>query len=212
MNKQGNISMPVIRRLPKYYRTLSELLQNDITRISSKELSIRLGLTASQIRQDLSCFGGFGQQGYGYKVSQLKQEIGNILGMNFKYKTILLGAGNLGKAVAMYMLSKDRSLSICGIFDKDPNIIGKDINNITVSNIDELENFCNINKPEVAIICVPKSNAAPTFDRLYALGIKNYWNFSNYDFNVMHDDVIVENTHISDSFMTLCYLISNQKN
>lgn len=209
MHKYENISTPVIRRLPRYHRFLGELLDRGVTRISSRELSEKMGLTASQIRQDLNCFGGFGQQGYGYAVFELYKEIGLILGLNHSYQTILIGAGNLGRAVATHMSFEKRGFKLIGIFDNDKSKIGQTIREISVNDMDTLETFCTRNKVDVAILCVPKGAANILSDRLYALGIKNYWNFSHFDLAVKFPDVIVENVHLNDSLMTLCYRISD---
>ncbi len=209
MHKYGNISAPVIKRLPRYYRFLGELIDKDVTRISSRELSDKMGLTASQIRQDLNCFGGFGQQGYGYSVQGLYNEIGHILGLNHMYRAVLIGAGNLGKAVAMHMSFEKRGFRLIGIFDNDPHKIGTIIRNIEVTDLDKLEEFCRDHKTDVAIFCVPKAAVPGIAERLYHLGIKNYWNFSHYDLSVCYDDIIVENVHLNDSLMILCYKISD---
>lgn len=200
--------MSVIRRLPRYYRFLSDLMQNHVSRISSRELSDKMGLTASQIRQDLNCFGGFGQQGYGYMVEQLHREIGNILGLSQNHQCILIGAGNLGRAVATHMSFEARGFSLIGIFDQNQKLIGTSIRGIPVQDISHLEDFCKKNKPNMAILCVPRDSVAALADRLYSLGIRNYWNFSHYDLAIKFPDVIVENVHLSDSLMTLCYRIS----
>lgn len=209
MHKYQNISDPVIKRLPRYYRFLGELLDKGVTRISSKQLSDKMGFTASQIRQDLNCFGGFGQQGYGYSVESLYQEIGNILGLNHSYKAILIGAGNLGKAVATHMSFEKRGFRLIGIFDNDPAKIGTTIRDITVTDLDDLENFCKNNVADAAIFCVPKTATPRIAERLHKLGIKNYWNFSHYDLSIDYDDIIVENVHLNDSLMILCYRISD---
>ena len=208
MPKRDNISMSVIRRLPRYYRFLSDLMQNHVSRISSRELSDKMGLTASQIRQDLNCFGGFGQQGYGYMVEQLHREIGNILGLSQNHQCILIGAGNLGRAVATHMSFEARGFSLIGIFDQNQKLIGTSIRGIPVQDISHLEDFCKKNKPNMAILCVPRDSVAALADRLYSLGIRNYWNFSHYDLAIKFPDVIVENVHLSDSLMTLGYRIS----
>ncbi len=209
MHKYENISAPVIKRLPRYYRFLGELMDNGITRISSKELSAKMGLTASQIRQDLNCFGGFGQQGYGYSVEGLYNEIGHILGLDHSYRTILIGAGNLGKAVATHMSFEKRGFKLVGIFDNDKSKVGSVIRDIAVTDLDDLEDFCKDNAADVAIFCVPKYAVASIADRLYKLGIRNFWNFSHYDLSVRYDDIIVENVHLNDSLMILCYKISD---
>lgn len=209
MHKYENISTPVIRRLPRYYRFLGELLDNGVTRISSRELSEKMGLKASQIRQDLNCFGGFGQQGYGYSVEDLHKEIGLILGLDHSYRAILVGAGNLGRAVATHMSFEKRGFKLIGIFDNDKNKIGQKIRENFILNMDTIEDFCTQNHVDVAILCVPKGATDSLSDRLYALGIKNYWNFSHFDLAVKYPDVIVENVHLNDSLMTLCYRISD---
>ena len=194
MSKNDSISMSVIRRLPRYYRFLSELNDQNIDKISSTKLAQIMNVTASQVRQDLNCFGGFGQQGYGYSVSQLKEEIKNILGLNNDYKAILIGAGNLGKAVAMHMN-----------FEK----VGSKLNGITVKNESELDDFCNKNHIDTAFLCIPRVCVENVLDKLYSHGIKNYWNFSHYDINARYNDTMVENVHLSDSLMTLCYRMNN---
>lgn len=210
MAKKDNISMSVIRRLPRYYRFLSELNDKGTTRISSKELSIKMGLTASQIRQDLNCFGEFGQQGYGYDVEHLRNEIGNILGLNSIYSAILIGAGNLGRAIATHISFNKIGFELKGIFDKSESCVGKSIRGMSISHINDINSFCQKNKISVAILCVPKEASLEIVQHLYNLGIKNYWNFSHYDLSVKFDDVIVENVHLNDSLMTLCYRISNK--
>ena len=187
-------------------------MENGITRISSRELSAKMGLTASQIRQDLNCFGGFGQQGYGYIVDQLQNEIANILGLQNSYSTILIGAGNLGRAVAMHLSFEARGFNLVGIFDKAPDLFGREIRGVKVQDIAGLEEFCKKNKPEMAVLCLPREAVADLADRLHALGVKNYWNFSHYDLAIKFDDIIVENVHLSDSLMTMCYRITNEDN
>ena len=208
MNKFNSISAPVIRRLPRYYRFLGELKEKGVTRFSSKELSDKMGFTASLIRQDLNCFGAFGQQGYGYSVDSLYNEIGQILGLEHSYNAILLGAGNLGRAVATHMSFEKRGFRLTGIFDIDESKVGAVIRDIPVSDMSGLEKFCFENHTDAAILCVPKSAAPELSEKLYQLGIRNYWNFSHYDLSVDHDDIIVENVHLNDSLMILCYRIS----
>lgn len=201
--------MSVIRRLPRYHRFLSQLREKGVTRISSTELSSRLGLTASQIRQDLNCFGGFGQQGYGYIVDQLCDEIGSILGLQNQYKAILVGAGNLGQAIASHMNFSDDGFTLAGIFDSSPFKIGNRINGIEVLDMEKLEQFCAREKPVMAVLCVPREAVSELSDRLYELRIRSFWNFSHYDIAIRHPDAIVENVHLNDSLMTLCYQINN---
>lgn len=200
------ISDSVIKRLPRYYRFLGELKTAGMTRISSRELSEKMGLTASQIRQDLNCFGGFGQQGYGYNVPELHAKIGEILGVGIERKTILLGAGNLGKAVCNKIFGVNSGFRLIGIFDKNEAICGNMIKGIPVRNIDYLENFCIDNKPVCAVICIPSNDMKELTDSLINLGIKSFWNFSNYDIAMAHPEVLVENVHLTDSLMTLGYL------
>ncbi|MBE6823716.1 MAG: redox-sensing transcriptional repressor Rex [Ruminococcaceae bacterium] len=206
------ISMPVIRRLPRYHRFLSELESQGVERISSNQLASIMRSTASQIRQDLNCFGGFGQQGYGYPVSQLKEEIGKILGLDKKFNAILLGAGNLGKAVATHMNFSRQGFELTAVFDKSEEIVGTMLRGITIMSDDEIERYCHENKIDAAFLCLPRNSVKPLIDKLYSLGIKNFWNFSHYDIKNDYKDVIVENVHMSDSLMTLCYRINESYN
>ncbi len=205
MSKSNGVSMSVIRRLPRYYRFLGKLIQKNIPRISSKKLSEMLGITASQIRQDLHCFGEFGQQGYGYNVNDLHKEIEDILGISHQTNAILIGAGNLGKAILSYMNFNDKGFNLVGVFDQNIDIIGKNIAGYDVLNISDLKNFCEKNSPKVAILCIPQESAENLAQTLVDLGIKGFWNFSHYDFAINFDNVIVENVHISDSLLTLCF-------
>ena len=209
MSKSINISKSVIRRLPRYYRFLGELEDQQISKISSRELSERMHLTASQIRQDLNCFGGFGQQGYGYNVSELRKEIGRILGVDKHRKTILIGAGNLGTALAVHINFEKSGCSLIGIFDSNKKIVGNPLGKLTITDIDDLEKFCRENKPEVAVLCIPKSVTKEIVDRLTELGVRSFWNFSHYDINVEHKNIIVENVHLGDSLLTLSYGVNN---
>lgn len=209
MSKNDSISMSVIRRLPRYYRFLSELNDQNIDKISSTKLAQIMNVTASQVRQDLNCFGGFGQQGYGYSVSQLKEEIKNILGLNNDYKAILIGAGNLGKAVAMHMNFEKLGFELIACFDNNEQKVGSKLNGLTVKNESELDDFCNKNHIDTAFLCIPRICVENVLDKLYSHGIKNYWNFSHYDINARYNDTMVENVHLSDSLMTLCYRMNN---
>lgn len=206
---KNDISLAVIKRLPRYYRFLGELKKADVQRISSGELSKRMGFTASQIRQDLNCFGGFGQQGYGYNVAQLYKEIGKILGVDKKAKTVLIGAGNLGRAVAAHMSFEERGFNLIGIFDKNEALAGQLVRNLPIRHIDGLYDFCRDNAPTVAVLCIPGEHAEMITDELVRLGVKGFWNFSHYDIAAYHPDVAVENVHLSDSLMTLSYYINN---
>ncbi|MBP9989782.1 MAG: redox-sensing transcriptional repressor Rex [Ruminococcus sp.] len=212
MNKEKKeISMSVIKRLPRYYRFLGELKKHGIVRISSKELSQKMGFTASQIRQDLNCFGGFGQQGYGYNVEQLQSEIGRILGVDKGFKTILIGCGNLGKAIASHMTFEDRGFELDGLFDKNAEKMSDvRIKGLSVNPIEDLENYCKEVEPVVAVLCIPSESTKDIVERLVALGINNFWNFSHYDIVSHFPNVTVENVHLNDSLMTLSYQIGNK--
>lgn len=205
MAKRENVSMSVIKRLPRYYRFLSDLDNNGVTRISSRELSQRMNLTASQIRQDLNCFGGFGQQGYGYNVEQLYKEIGQILGVDRGHKTILIGAGNLGRALASHMSFEKKGFNLIGIFDRNEAVAGQMVRGIPVRHVDGLEDFCINNHPRVAVLCIPRDNVQSIVELLISLGIKGFWNFTHYDFAGKYPDVYIENVHLGDTLMTLCY-------
>lgn len=209
MAKNEHISMSVVRRLPRYYRFLYDLKENGITRISSRELSQRMGLTASQIRQDLNCFGGFGQQGYGYMVEQLYEEIGRILGMDHLSPTVMLGAGNMGRAIANHMDFEHRGIRLVGVFDDSPDVVGQTIRGMTVRPTGELETVCEAEQPEVAILCIPKEAAPAIVDRLVRYGVRGFWNFSHYDINYNHPEAVVENVHLGDSLMTLSYQLKS---
>ena len=204
-----DVPIVVIKRLPRYYRYLSELIKQGVTRISSNALSKKMGVTASQIRQDFNCFGGFGQQGYGYNVEHLREEIAYILGLKNGYKTILIGAGNLGHALANHANFKKRGFTLSGIFDVSADVIGTTIAGIEVLDIAELETFMEKNKPDIAILALPKGVVQEMALRLCDLGIKGLWNFSYSDIDVP-GDVPFENVHLSDSLMTLSYNITKK--
>lgn len=209
MASRDEISLSVIKRLPRYYRFLQSLKENGIVRISSKELAARMGLTASQIRHDFNCFGGFGQQGYGYNVPELHGKIGEILGVNKEIKTILIGAGNLGKAVTNKIFSKKTGFKLIGIFDKNEALCGNIIKGIPIRNINYLENFCIDNEPVCAVTCIPSNDMGELTDLLVKVGIKSFLNFSNYDIAMAHPGVLVENVHLTDSLLTLGYLTNS---
>ncbi|MDE5564479.1 MAG: redox-sensing transcriptional repressor Rex [Oscillospiraceae bacterium] len=199
------ISTPVIRRLPRYYRFMGDLERENVERISSRELAQRMGLSASQIRQDFNCFGGFGQQGYGYHVKELREIIGNILGVHEHTGVILIGAGNLGKAIASHLDFEKRGCKLIGIFDSNPLIQGTSTADLTIMPMETLSSFCKLHSPQVAVLCIPKDAAQALADELISLGISGFWNFSHYDLRVTKPDVIVENVHLGDSLMTLAY-------
>ncbi|GAB6169107.1 redox-sensing transcriptional repressor Rex [Clostridium carnis] len=206
MEKKKNISMAVIKRLPKYHRYLQELMRNDVDRISSKELGEKIGFTASQIRQDLNCFGDFGQQGYGYNVKDLFNQISLILGLNKDYKGIIIGAGNIGQAIANYSRFSKLGLTVEAIFDANPKLIGMKIRDIEIEDIDGLSVYLQENNIDVGMICVPRINAQKVCDVLVEGGVNGIWNFAPVDL-VVPEDVIVENVHLSESLLTLIYLL-----
>lgn len=211
MSSNISISMSVIKRLPRYYRFLGKLLDEGTARISSHALSNMMGTTASQIRQDLNCFGGFGQQGYGYNVEQLYSEIGKILGVDKKIKTIIIGVGNLGRAVAMHMDFNKRGYNLIGIFDKNESLKDTEISGIKIYSMDSIFEFCKGNSPEVAILCTPTDTTEELVDNLIKAGITGFWNFSHFDILAKYPNVHVQNVHLSDSLMTLGYQIKTQK-
>ena len=206
---EKKVSASVINRLPRYYRYLGELSKCGTERISSGELSKKMGLTASQIRQDLNCFGGFGQQGYGYNVKYLHGEISKILGLNNNYTTILVGAGNMGKAFTTNTNFETRGFKLIGIFDIDPDKIGKKIGNITVSDYKDIKSFIDKEKPTMAIIAVPRDSVNSVVGDLKGFGINAFLNFS-YTEVASSDDAVVENIHLGDSLMKICYKISEK--
>lgn len=204
MNDSKNISRAVIKRLPRYYTYLKQLKEEGISRISSEELSRMMGVTASQIRQDLNHFGGFGQQGYGYNVSYLREEIGKILGLERLYPMIIIGAGNLGQALARYSHFRQRGIEVKALFDVREELIGKTEGGVEVLHIDSLEDYLKDNPAEIATIAIPKTQAVQVAPRLVKLGIRAVWNFSHVDLN-LPEDVVVENVHLSESLMRLTY-------
>ena len=211
MSKSDSISMSVIRRLPRYYRFLSELDEQRVERISSNKLAQIMNVTASQVRQDLNCFCGFGQQGYGYSVSQLKNEIRHILGLDNSYKAILIGAGNFGTAVSNHLDFNKLGFELVGGFETDRTKFGEMLGDIIIRDEDELEDFCRANHVDAAFLCIPRQSVEQTLERLYKLGIKCFWNFSHFDISAKYSDAVVENVHLSDNLMTLCYRMTNRE-
>ena len=207
MPKEG-VSIQVIRRLPRYYRYLSELETQGVEKISSTKLAYVMSSTASQIRQDLNCFGGFGQQGYGYSVAGLREEIGKILGLDRPHNTILIGAGNLGRAIATHLNFEQLGFKLTAIFEKDEKLIGTTLRGITVLPDEAIEQYIKENKIDTAILTMPKEAVENLIDKLYDCGIRSYWNFSHYDIAKKYEDVVVENVHLSDSLMTLRYMMN----
>lgn len=205
------ISQAVISRLPRYFRYLGELKDEGIERVSSQELSDIMKVTASQIRQDFNNFGGFGQQGYGYKVEYLYEEIGRILGLNKSHHLIIIGAGNLGQALANYMNFERRGFLFKGIFDKNPALYGTRIRNMRIRPMDEMETFVRESGIDIAVLTIPKTEAVAVAERLVEAGIRGIWNFAHVDLNVP-EEIQVENVHLSDSLMKLTYNISRFEN
>lgn len=200
-----DVSPAVIKRLPRYFRYLRELLKNDILRISSGELSRLMHVTASQIRQDLNCFGGFGQQGYGYNVKYLYGKISDILGVTRGYNAIIIGAGNLGSALASSPIFEKRGVTLTALFDVNPDVVGRVISGYTVLHMDRLDDYVASNKVDIAVLTLPKEVVRETAEHLASLGIKGLWNFASTEIELEGSDVVVQNVHMGDSLMTLCY-------
>ena len=211
--QEKEISQAVIRRMPRYYRYLGELLEDGGERISSNDLSKRMNVTASQIRQDLNNFGGFGQQGYGYNVKFLYEEIGKILGLNQKHNIIVIGAGNLGQALANYVKFEKLGFVITALFDVNPALEGVTVRGIKIHMLDELEDYCKNHVVDIAALTMPKEKADAIANRLVNLGIQAIWNFAHVDLDLIDKDVVVENVHLSDSLMQLSYnIVKNKQN
>lgn len=208
--EEREISKAVIKRLPRYYRYLGELLENGVERISSNELSIKMNVTASQIRQDLNNFGGFGQQGYGYNVKFLYTEIGKILGLDEDHNIIIIGAGNLGQALANYASFEKRGFVVKGIFDVNPRLKGVTIRGVEIRLMEEMKEFIVANNIEIGVLTIPKAKAPDVAAELVEGGVKAIWNFAHTDLH-LPDDIIVENVHLSESLMRLSYNVSNYK-
>ena len=211
--QEKEISQAVIRRMPRYYRYLGELLEDGVERISSNDLSKRMNVTASQSRQDLNNFGGFGQQGYGYNVKFLYEEIGKILGLNQKHNIIVIGAGNLGQALANYVKFEKLGFVITALFDVNPALEGVTVRGIKIHMLDELEDYCKDHVVDIAALTMPKEKADAIANRLVNLGIQAIWNFAHVDLDLIDKDVVVENVHLSDSLMQLSYnIVKNKQN
>lgn len=210
MRKEQKVSAAVVKRLPKYYRYLNMIASKGIIRVSSQELSNITGLTASQIRQDLNHFGGFGQQGYGYNVEELSGEIEKIIGINKNYNAIVIGIGNIGQAITQYSGFKDSSFKIIGIFDKAPKMVGKKVAGVEVRKADTLEDFLKKNDVNIAILAVPSKEAQDICDILVEHNVKGIWNFAPVDLK-LPDDVILENVHLDESLYTLTFYMNNPK-
>ncbi|NLG53810.1 MAG: redox-sensing transcriptional repressor Rex [Clostridiales bacterium] len=203
------ISMAVIRRMPKYYRYLNDLKNEGVSKISSRKLAESMGLTASQVRQDFNCFGGFGQQGYGYNVDTLHSEIASIIGVNRKHKAIIIGVGNIGRALINNFDFYQCGFTMIAAFDTDKAIVGKVLNKIPVLDVSELDAFYAENPFEVAVLTLPKAYAREIAEHMVRLGVKGIWNFTNLDLRIGDENVTVEDVHFSDSLMTLCFRITD---
>lgn len=208
--KKQNVSDAVIRRLPRYYRYLDDLHQRGIVRISSSTLGEKMAITASQIRQDLSCFGEFGQQGYGYNVEELRTEIGRILGVDKCHRIIVVGVGNLGRALIQNFRFADAGFLLEAAFDVSPALVGGMIAGVPVLNVTELERFVPEHRPEVAVLTVPQAAAQQTADRLIGLGVRGFWNFTNVELSGGTEGVRFEDVHFADSLLTLSYRITER--
>ena len=206
--KEKKVPDVVARRLPRYYRYLDDLLKKQIYRISSSELSRKMGVTASQIRQDFNFFGGFGQQGYGYNVEMLHKEIGTILGLYSGRKTIIVGAGYLGHALANHTNFKKRGFTLVEVFDNDKSKAGRKISDLTISDYDKIADFISENQPDIAILSVPRTAVKSVAENLISLGIKAIWNFSYTELDEQ-ENVVIENVHLSDSLMMLSYKLNS---
>ena len=205
-----NVSDAVIRRLPRYYRYLDDLYSKGVVRISSNSLGSKMGITASQIRQDLSCFGEFGQQGYGYNVDELRTEVGRILGVDKLHRVIIVGVGNLGHALMQNFRFLDTGFTLDSAFDISPSLIGSKVAGVPVLAMDELEDYLKEHPVDVAVLTVPHSVAQATADRLIAAGIRGFWNFTNVELSSSSEDVRFEDVHFADSLLTLSYRITER--
>ena len=210
--RYANVSPAVIRRLPRYFRYLRELIRMGKTRISSGELSRMMNVTASQIRQDLNCFGGFGQQGYGYNVNYLYGKICEILGVDSKFSAAIIGAGNLGSALVRSPMFEKRGVEVVAMFDVNKDIIGTDIGNISVYSMDEMESVLNELNVNIAVLTLPKEYAVDIAQRLKNTNINGIWNFTGKELDLLDSGIVAENVHIGDSLMTLCYELAKKEN
>lgn len=208
--EEKDISQAVIGRLPRYFRYLGELKDEGVERVSSQDLSELMKVTASQIRQDFNNFGGFGQQGYGYNVEYLYNEIGKILGLDQQHNFIIVGAGNLGRALGNYMNFERRGFIFKGMFDQNPELVGRDVRGVRVLPMESLEHFIREHEIEIAVLTIPKTSAEDVAEQLVKYGIKGIWNFAHVDLNVP-EGVQVENVHLSDSLMKLSYNINRYR-
>lgn len=208
--KKENISDAVIRRLPRYYRHLNELCSRGVVRISSHSLGQEMSITASQIRQDFSCFGEFGQQGYGYNVEELKAEIGHILGVDNDHHLIMIGVGNLGHALLQNFPFSQCGFTVDAAFDVSPAVIGTAVNGVPICSMSELDTFIQSHSVDVVVLTIPQTVAQDTANHLISLGVKGFWNFTNIELSSQVPDVQFENIHFADSLLTLSYRIANR--
>ena len=206
--EKARVSNAVVRRMPRYYRCLDELYREGVTRISSRSLAEHMGLTASQIRQDFNCFGGFGQQGYGYNIETLMHEIAGIIGLNGKKNAVIIGVGNIGRALINNFDFNKCGFNLIAAFDADKSIVGTSVSNVPIYHIDELEKFGKKSLIDVAVLTLPKKAAPSTAQRLTEMGVRGIWNFTNIELKLENGNVMVEDVHFSDSLMTLCYRIT----
>ncbi len=209
--KRVKVSNNVIRRIPRYLRKLDELAESGVTRISSFDLGQQLGLTPSQIRQDFSCFGEFGQQGYGYNVSALREQIASILGMDRGFSAILIGVGNIGRALMDNFCFSEWGFHLLSAFEVNPDLIGTELSGVPIRSMDELESFLADNPVDVAVLSVPKEAALRVTERLTKNGIRAIWNFTNVELTDPNSNILVENVHFSDSLLSLSYYVSERK-
>lgn len=209
--KRVKVSNNVIRRLPRYLRKLDDLMAGGVSRISSKELGVQLGLTPSQIRQDFSCFGEFGQQGYGYNVPALREQIASILGMDRGFRAILIGVGNIGHALMDNFCFSDWGFHLAAAFDIKPELIGTSFQGVPILSMEELSSYIRSNPVDVAVLAVPKEAAIPVTELLTASGIEAIWNFTNVELTEPNSSTIVENIHFSDSLLSLSYYVAERK-
>ena len=206
-----NVSAAVIKRLPRYFRYLRILIREGKTRISSAELSRRMNITASQIRQDLNCFGGFGQQGYGYNVNYLYARICELLGVGEGFQAIIIGGGNIGRALANNDMFEKRGVDIVAIFDNDETLVGKMVNEIPILHIDEFERYTATHTVDIAVLTLPKEHALAMAERIAETDISGIWNFTGQELDSIEKEIVVENVHLGDSLMTLNYRIANKE-
>ena len=208
--KRVKVSNNVIRRLPRYLRKLDELSESGVDKISSRQLGDLLGLTSSQVRQDFNCFGEFGQQGYGYNVAALRAQIAGILGMERGFTAILVGVGNIGRAMMENFCFSDWGVDLAAAFDIKPALIGTEYQGVHIYSMDELEKYLDENKADIAVLTVPKTVAVPVTERLTKSGIEAIWNFTNVELTEPNSSTIVENVHFSDSLLSLSYFVAER--